>query len=272
MTVTQRLAQSYSGLPQDGVERNMTYCVAIMVNKGLVLASDSRTNAGPDQISTYSKMHAFVGDGERFFVLLTAGNLATTQAVVTRARRDLEQQAATSLKTVAHMSEAAEYVGHLSVAEQRKHVPSKDDKFTPDANFILAGQISGRPPAIQHIYPEGNSIRASRRTPFLQIGELKYGKPILDRIIAPELSLEDAARCALVSVDSTMRSNATVGPPIELLVYEADTMLPGQHMVLEEDDAYLRALRSAWQESLKRAFNDLPRLPAQAPRVRLVDG
>jgi len=242
------------------------------VNKGLVLVSDSRTNAGPDQISTFSKMHAFMGDGQRFFVLLSAGNLATTQAVVTQIARDLEQNAPINLGTVAHMSEAADYVGRLSVAQQRKHGSDAADRFMPDANFILGGQIAGRPQTIQHIYPEGNSIRASRQTPFLQIGELKYGKPILDRIISADLPLEDVARCALVSMESTMQSNATVGPPIELLIYEADTMLPGCHFVLDADDEYLRLLRTAWQESLKRAFNDLPRLPSRPASVRLVDG
>lgn len=247
----------------------MTYCVAITVDKGLVFASDSRTNAGVDQISTFSKMHTFLGDGDRFFVVLSAGNLATTQSVITQLKRDIEKEAATSLATVEHLTEAADYLGQVSRRKQRKL--GNDDDFKPDASFILGGQIEGRPTGIFLIYSEGNYIRASQHTPFLQVGELKYGKPILDRIISPDLDLEAVARCALVSMDSSMRSNATVGPPIEVLIYEADTMRPSRHIVLGEDDEYLRQLRIAWQENLKKAFIGLPRLPANPPSVRLVD-
>lgn len=250
----------------------MTYCVGITIDRGLVYASDSRTNAGVDQISTFSKMNCFVGNGERAFVLLSAGNLATTQAVVTRLTRDLDDGAKESLLTVKHLSAAAEYVGRVSLAQSRKAPRDRDETVNLEASFILGGQIAGRPPGLFLIYPEGNYIRASVQTPYLQVGELKYGKPILDRIISQDLSLEDAARCALVSMDSTMRSNATVGPPIELLIYEADSLGPGRHVVLEEFDEYLIALRGAWQSSLKKAFNELPKLPARSPSVRLVDG
>ena len=249
----------------------MTYCVGIIVNQGLVLASDSRTNAGTDQVSTYSKMHAFCGDGERMFTLLSSGNLATSQAVIRRLRQDLESRARTSLKTVRQVSEAAEYIGQLSTAEQQKHARLPGDSFKPEANFIIAGQIKGQPHQIYMVYPEGNYIRASRGTPYLQIGELKYGKPILDRIIEPELDLETAARCALVSMDSTMRSNVTVGPPVELLIYDSGSCTPGYRYLLEEDDNYLRELRMAWQERLKEAFTNLPRLPKRSAQIRLVD-
>ncbi len=251
----------------------MTYCVAITLNQGLVFASDSRTNAGVDQVSTFSKMHVFLGDGERFFALLSAGNLATTQAVIRQVRRDLENGARSSLRSTANLAEAAEYVGELSLGESRKH-KTRDEGFNPEASFILGGQVRGREPQIFLIYPEGNHIRASAETPYLQIGEVKYGKPILDRIITPDMALEDAARCALVSVDSTMRSNVTVGPPIELMIYDADSFRAGRHIVLKEDDDYLREIRRAWQENLKKAFEGLPGLPAATapPRVRLVDG
>lgn len=250
----------------------MTYCLAVTVDDGLVFASDSRTNAGVDQIATFSKMHRFLGNGERFFVLLSAGNLATTQAVVTRLTRDIEKKAKRSLATVEHISEAAEYVGEISREEQQKHAASEDKHFNPDASFILGGEIAGRPPSIFQIYPEGNFIRAGDRTPFLQIGELKYGKPILDRIVAADMDLHVAARCAIVSMDSTMRSNVTVGPPIEVLIYRSGTMESGRHIVLGEDDDYLRSLRLAWQESIRNAFNDLPGLPPRAASIRLVDG
>lgn len=250
----------------------MTYCVAIAVDRGLVFVSDSRTNAGVDQVATFSKMHTLLADGERMVTLLSAGNLATTQAVTRHLRRDLETGAARSLKTARHLAEIAEYIGELNVEQRRKHKASGDDKFDPEASFILGGQISGREPQIFRIYPEGNHIRATAETLFLQIGEVKYGKPILDRIIVPDLPLEDAARCALVSMDSTMRSNVTVGPPIELLIYPTDSLRAGTRLALKEDDAYLRDLRLAWQAGLRKAFEGLPRLPAAVPRVRLVDG
>lgn len=239
----------------------MTYCLAITVNDGIVFASDSRTNAGVDQVNTYSKRQVFCGDGERMITLLSSGNLATTQAVVRRIRRDLDSQRTPNLKSVKHLSEAADYVGDISLAEQARHKKSSGGEFNPGASFILGGQVQGGRPQVYLIYPEGNHIRTSARQRFMQIGELKYGKPILDRIIRPDLSLDDAARCALVSMDSTIRSNATVGPPVELQYYAADSFAIGQHFVFEEDDQYLRELRSAWQDALQKAFEDLPAIP-----------
>ncbi|MGD8607447.1 MAG: hypothetical protein PVH21_09160 [Myxococcales bacterium] len=251
----------------------MTYGVAVKVDEGLVFVSDSRTNAGVDQIRTYGKMHVFCGDGSRFFVLLSAGNLATSRAVVDRLERDLDAEAKLSLRTVQRLTEAASYIGRVSREEQRKYSKgSKAQKFSPGASFIFGGEIEGDGHSILLIYPEGNHIPVSRHAPFLQIGEEKYGKPILDRIIEPSLSLEVAARCALVSMDSTMRSNATVGPPIELLLYRAGTHRSGNQLTFGEDDDYLRLLRRAWQDSLKEAFAKLPKLPLPAPAVRLIDG
>lgn len=250
----------------------MTYGVAVRINEGLVFVSDSRTNAGVDQIRTYGKMHTFCGDGTRFFVLLSAGNLATSRAVVGRVERDLEEAAKISLQTVKRLTDAADYIGRISREEQRKYSKGgKGQKFSPGASFILGGQIEGETHSILLIYPEGNYIPVSRHAPFLQIGEDKYGKPILDRIIDPDVSLEVAARCALVSMDSTMRSNATVGPPIDLLMYRAGTQRPGSQVTFGEDDEYLRSLRRAWQDSLNEAFAKLPKLPLPAPAVRLVD-
>lgn len=250
----------------------MTYCVAVKVDQGLVFVSDSRTNAGVDHISTYGKMHTFFGNGERFFTIVTAGNLATSRAVITRLQRDIEEKAEVSLGTVKRLTEAADYIGRVSVEVQRKHERgSKDKAFAAGASFVLGGQIRGNPHSISLVYPQGNHIPVSRHAPFLQIGEEKYGKPILDRIIEPRLSLEVAARCALVSMDSTMRSNASVGPPIDLLLYSADTQRSGSQVTFGEDDDYLRALRRAWQDSLKIAFDDLPTLPLPAGQVRLVD-
>lgn len=251
----------------------MTYCLAITCDKGLIFCSDSRTNAGVDQVSTFSKMYRLLGDGERMVTILSAGNLATTQAVIRQLRRDLDGSAARSLKTMDTLADAAEYVGEISLEQQRKHRIASEGSFKPDASFILGGQIPGREPQIFQIYAEGNHIRATLETPYLQIGEVKYGKPILDRIIGAGTPLEDAARCALVSMDSTMRSNITVGPPIELLIYEAGSLREGRYIALREDDPYLRELRLCWQESLRSAFEELPRLPGPvSPRVRLVDG
>jgi putative proteasome-type protease len=249
----------------------VTYCIAIKVKRGLVLASDSRTHAGADHVSTYSKMHTFEVAGERVLCVLTSGNLATSQAVMRRLRRDAESEAQPSYLSIQTMAESAEYIGELSVAEQRKYKDRGRDDFKAEANFIVAGQIAGREPEILLVYPEGNYIRATQETPYLQAGELKYGKPILDRFVTEDLSIELAARCALVSMDSTMRSNATVGPPIELITYETDSFVFPPRLVLTQDNLYLRDLRIAWQEALRRSFASLPEVPFPRPPVRLVD-
>jgi len=246
----------------------MTYCVAIKLNDGLVLASDSRTNAGVDQVSTYSKMHTFEGEGDRLFVVLTAGNLATTQAVVNRLKREMEDGTEGSLADVAHMSDAADYLGRVNREEQEKHSEALSKSgIIAEATIIIGGQIKGEAPEIFRIYPQGNYITTSLHTPFLQIGESKYGKPILDRIIAPATSLGDAARCALVSLDSTMRSNLTVGPPIEIFVYERDSFSFNHYLCMDADDQYLHALTHAWDENIKKAFIDLPRFDWESRTV-----
>ena len=249
----------------------MTYCVAIKVGEGVVFASDSRTNAGVDQVSVYSKMHTFGDDGARTVVLLTSGNLATTQAVLRRLRTDQAEGRDRNLATARTMAEIAEYIGELSVMEQKKHKRHESDKFSAEASFIVGGQISAEPPQIFLVYPQGNYIRATAGTPYLQIGETKYGKPILDRIISEALPLELAARCALVSMDSTLRSNATVGPPIELLSYVTDSVKLPPRLVFGEDSDYLRELRVVWQNALKRSFEQLPAVPYPPAQIKLVD-
>jgi putative proteasome-type protease len=249
----------------------VTYCVAIATEQGLILASDSRTNAGPDQLSTYSKLHVLLeGDG-RFLVLLCAGNLGTTQAVRARIRRDLEYGEEPNLKTVRSMGEAAEYIGTINVDVSRRHTEGPDAESAMSATFILGGQIKGRESGIFLIYPEGNYIRSSRLTRYLQVGELKYGKPILDRLVGSELRLDDAARIALLSMDAAMRSNVTVGPPIEMIAYETDTFRRKWHRVFGEDDTYTRELRRTWQKNLEQAFRNLPELPKPAAMPRLHD-
>jgi putative proteasome-type protease len=239
----------------------MSYCLAIKVNKGLVFASDSRTNAGVDYVTTYSKMHTFVWPGEMVCVLVTAGNLGTSQAVVNLVHKHLEEpEAEFNLRSAEHIYEAAHYIGRLSQAEQEQHREAfEKSSASVEASFILGGQIAGGAPEIYMIYPQGNYISASPETPFLQIGEAKYGKPILDRIIGPQTTLEDAARCALVSLDSTMRSNISVGPPLELAIYQGDSLDEPRHMSYKLASSFYKTLQKRWTEGLRRAFNRLPR-------------
>lgn len=245
----------------------MTYCCAIKVNDGLVFAGDTRTSAGVDDVRTYNKLHVFETVGERVFVMLSAGNLATTQGVLQAIRRDMDNpKAPQSLRVVRHMYDAAEYLGALSVRAQRD---SSQQSGQNSVNFattlILGGQVVGEEPALYLIYPEGNCIAASPETPYLQIGESKYGKPILDRIIRPHISLEEAARCALVSMDSTMKSNLTVGPPLDLAILPTDALRITHKLRMDVDTPYYAALKKAWGEQLERAFREsLPKFEWEA--------
>lgn len=235
----------------------MTYCVAVAVNAGLVFCSDSLTNAGIDQISTYKKMFEFGIDGERQFVILTAGNLATTQAAITRVKYDIKNHAAVNLFTVSTIEEAADYLGEISREQQSKHA-TKGGAF--EASFILGGQIGTSRPEIILVYPEGNHITTCADTPYLQIGESKYGKPILDRILTPELDLDTCAMCALVSMDSTLRSNLSVGPPVDVLIYNNGELTLTNHHRFESDSEFLRDLKRTWDGLLKDAFCKMPSL------------
>lgn len=239
----------------------MTYCLAIKVNEGIVFASDSRTNAGVDYIRTSSKMFQFNWEGERMFTLLTAGNLATTQAVINGIQRDLENpKASFNLKKAAHLYDIASYIGDMSQLQQVTHEKAVEKNGgTVSASFILGGQIKSQHHEIYLIYPEGNYISVSDDTPYLQIGESKYGKPILDRIIFSDTTLNDAARCALVSLDSTMRSNISVGPPIEMALYHADSLQAPHHVSYKLASPLYKSLQKSWNEGLRRAFNRLPR-------------
>ena len=239
----------------------MTYCLAISVNKGLVFASDSRTNAGVDYVTSYSKMHTFVWPDERICVLLTSGNLATSQAVINIIKNDLEgPKRKFNLRKGKHLHEVAHYIGQLSQEEQRQHADAmKKSGSNAEASFILGGQIAGKAPEIYLIYPQGNYISASPETPYLQIGENKYGKPILDRMISPSTTLEDAARCALVSLDSTIRSNVSVGPPVELAIHTIDEIEDPYYLRLTLNSPMYKSMQKQWNEGLRRAFNRLPR-------------
>ncbi|MEP5765029.1 MAG: peptidase [Halieaceae bacterium] len=237
----------------------MTYCVAVATTDGLIFCSDSRTNAGPDVLSSYSKMHLYNNDPDRLVVILSAGNLATTQAVISQIDLDQETPESECLSSCEKMGDVARYVARVS-REQQEHATEStgDADINTSASFIVGGQVRGSDPVIYRIYSAGNFISVSDETPYLQIGESKYGKPILDRILTPEMDLEDAARCALVSMDSTIKANATVGPPVEVLVYERDSFESDHYIKLGEEDPYLLEIRRAWTEAIKSAFVELP--------------
>lgn len=258
----------------------MTYCVGFLLESGLVFASDSRTNAGVDYISTYSKLHVFQPAPDRLFVLMAAGNLATTQAVLNRIRRDLappapvaashsaspaaesatEPSVGPDLRDAAYLFEAADYIGQLSVQVQRTFSPSlREAGATGEASFILGGQIAGQPHGLFLIYPQGNAVMATQETPFLQIGESKYGKPPLDFVGKTTLSLEDAARLCLVSQIVTRRSNLTVGPPFEIAMVPKDTLQVSRRLKFGVESPELDRIMEVWATGMKAALQRLPR-------------
>ena len=239
----------------------MTYCLGLAVDSGLVLASDSRTNAGIDYVTSFSKLHVLTPAADRLFVLLSAGNLATTQEVMNRIRRDLDQPpAGLSLVSARYLFEAADYVGRISLGVQRDHGPALSESgVSAQTTLILGGQIAGQPPGLYMVYPQGNYFAASAETPYLQIGENKYGKPALDRIARTDMTLEDAARLSLVSLDATSRSNVTVGPPFEIAIYPRDSLSLSHRLKLEQDSPLLASMSQSWNVGLRRAFDNLPR-------------
>src|SRR3954454_21481085 len=243
----------------------MTYCLGIRTREGLVLASDSRTNAGYDQVNICRKMHTFVDPGERVFVLLCSGSLSCSQSVVTLLRRDFDQ--GRGLARAGSLYDAARVVG-----DQIRRVSDMDrkaleqDEYKFNVHFILAGQIRGQPHDLYMIYPQGNPLAATEDSPFLQIGECKYGRPILDRGVRYErTTLEDAARYALISIDSTMRSNVTVGPPIDLIVYGQDGLRARRCRRFGERAPDLLAMRTHWEQALRRAVSELPPVSFEVP-------
>jgi len=236
----------------------MTYCLGIMTHEGLVLASDSRTNSGADKVNICRKMHTFVVEGERVLVLLTSGSLSLSQSVVTLLRRDFDK--GLGLATAETMYDAARVIGDQirAVAAIDREALERDD-FRFNTNIILGGQIRGEAPALYLIYPQGNPLMATEDSPFLQVGESKYGRPILDRGVRFDVTtLETAAKYALISIDSTMRSNATVGPPINLLTYEANSFVISGYRRFEESDPELKEIQRRWEQSLREAVRALP--------------
>ena len=238
----------------------MTYCVATLLDEGLVFLSDSRTNAGVDNISTFRKMTAFERPGDRVLVLMTAGNLAISQSVVSLLRDELNAPApAETLMSANNLFEAARCVGEaIRRVHMRDAEALKEHGLEFSASFILGGQIGGEAPRLFQLYAAGNFIEATRETPYFQIGESKYGKPIIDRIIRPETSLRDAAKCALISMDSTIRSNLSVGLPLDLALCRRDQLKLDLRLSIDTDDEYFRMVRSSWSEALREAFRRLP--------------
>lgn len=237
----------------------MTYCVAMRLNAGLVFLSDSRTNAGVDHINTFRKMTVFERPGERVLTLLTAGNLSISQSVVTILRERLANADGENLFTAPNLFEAARHVGAvLREVHARDAEALHEFGIDFNASMILGGQIAGEEQRLFHLYAAGNFIEATDDTPYFQIGESKYGKPIVDRVTRREMTLEQAAKCALVSMDSTIRSNLSVGLPLDLLIYERDSFRVRQHCSITQDNAYFSQIRAQWSQRLRQAFADLP--------------
>ena len=240
----------------------MTYCVGMALDKGLVLMSDTRTNSGVDNISTFRKMFHWSIPGERMIAMMTAGNLATTQAVVSQLeeRTKAPDDRHNSLLEAPTMFQVASVVGKVLrdtiKARDEDHGQQAAGTFT--ASIILAGQIKGMEPRLFLIYPEGNFIEASFDTPFFQIGETKYGRPIILRGYSPDMSFEDAVKLLMVSFDSTIKANLSVGMPLDLLVIERDRFEPAHQRRINSDNPYFRAVSAGWGEALKLAFESLP--------------
>ena len=238
----------------------MTYCVAMSLDAGLLFASDSRTNAGVDQIARFSKMRVYARDGERVIVTLSSGNLSITQNVLsTLEQRMRSGESALSLMNAPSMFDIARLVGDaLREIKTRDGAYLSQNNIDSSASFLVGGQIRGEPPRLFHVYSEGNFIEATPDTCYFQIGETKYGKPIIDRVVTRSTSLLDATKCTVVSFDSTMRSNISVGLPIDLLVYQADSLRVGLQRRIDETDPYFQMVHTQWGEGLRRVFAQLP--------------
>lgn len=239
----------------------MTYCVGLLLEQGLVLASDTRTNAGVDQVAISPKMHVFEQQEERVIVLLTAGNLAITQSVVNslRAAANKDEVDSRHLLNVSSLFDAAGLVGkELRAAFERDGEHLKNHSIDFNASILVGGQIKGENPCLFNVYAAGNFIETCQETPYFQIGETKYGKPIIDRVIRHNTDIMDAVKCLLISFDSTIRSNVSVAAPIDLLIYRTDSFHDDCHQRITENDPYFAKVRQGWGEGLKAVFSALP--------------
>lgn len=239
----------------------MTYCVATMIDAGMVFASDSRTNAGVDNISTFRKMKVFETPGDRVLVMVNSGNLAVTQATINQLEQAISRSREPNLLSATSMYDVAELVGQaLREVRHRDGPYLMENNVDYGASFIVGGQIGREKQRLFLIYAEGNFIEATPETPYFQIGEVKYGKPIIDRVIAADTSMDDAIKCVLVSFDSTMKSNLSVGLPIDLACYGNDSLRLDHVRRFDEHDPYMQELRQRWGEGVRRAFAELPKL------------
>ncbi len=238
----------------------MTYCLSIMTHEGLVMASDSRTNAGFDDLNVARKMHTFVQPGERVFVILVSGSLSLSQSVMNLLRASFD--AGEGLAQAGSMYEAAREVGQaVRQVSDMDRASLERDSYNFNVHLLLGGQVKGEPPRTFLIYPQGNPLSSTEDSPFLQLGEYKYGRPILDRgIVYESTSLKAAAKYALLSFDATMRSNVTVGPPIELLLYTKDSLHLDCYRRFKAGDRELETIHAMWERSLRNAVEDLPDL------------
>jgi putative proteasome-type protease len=238
----------------------VSYGVGILLDEGLVMAADSRTNAGVDRVATFRKLYVFEQPGERLFVILTAGNLSITQSAVSHVAEAIEgKNDLPNLMDATSMYQAARIVGRaLRTVHQEDGAALKSLGIEFNASMILGGQVKGGNLRLFEIYAAGNFIEATDDTPYFQIGEVKYGKPVIDRVITKRTGLLEAVKCALVSFDSTMRSNISVGPPIDLVVARRDAQRIALHVNLEENDPYFQRLRRYWGRGLQRTFRGAP--------------
>lgn len=238
----------------------MTYCVGLKINRGLVFMSDTRTNAGVDSISTFKKMYTWEAPGDRMLVMLAAGNLATTQAVVSllNERTKAPEDRAPSIMQTPSMYQTARLVGNTVKEVIASAATGGQNADAFGASFIFGGQIKGSEPRLFLVYPEGNFIETCDDTPFFQIGETKYGKPIIIRAYDADMSFAATAKLLIVSFDSTIKSNLSVGMPLDVLFYERDTMDVSFRKQIQPDDSYYREVSEGWSDALRSAFNQLP--------------
>ena len=238
----------------------MTYCVGTMLDAGMVFASDSRTNAGVDHVSSYRKMHVFAAEGERVIVILMSGNLSVTQSTISLLDHNARNpDAHKTVMDAISMYEVAELVGGaLREVRQRDGSYLQQSNVDGSVSFIVGGQIRGEQQRMFNIYTEGNFIEAARETPYFQIGESKYGKPVIDRVVRASTGLLEATKCVLESFDSTMRSNISVGLPIDLLIYSRNSLRVGFQRHIEESDEYFSMIHKQWGEGLRKVFAQLP--------------
>ena len=236
----------------------MTYCLALKLDGGIVLASDSRTNAGVDNVSVFCKMRLYESAPDRWIGTVCSGHLGITQGVWHEIDRQIQSQSPQSILCASSMHECAQAFGNALWQERDRQ--SRIDAMGVDtsANFLVAGQIGFEPPRLFMIYAQGNFIEAQEGTCCFQIGETKYGKPILDRVVDPQTSIEDAIKCALVSFDSTMRSNLSVGAPVDVAAYRTGSFCPAQKWRFSEQDPYFSQIRQSWSAGLRQVFANLP--------------